>query len=65
MRLLNKAVTASRERVRGPVNETLGKMLDSDQFRALTPQQQSELLQSDTLQALLTGLLNHAVEQAK
>jgi len=65
LRLLTKAVTASRDRVRGPVNDTLGKMLDSDQFKALTPAQQSELLQSQSLQQLLTGLLNHAVEQAK
>lgn len=61
-KLIEKAVTASRDRVRDPINETVGQLLGSDAFKALKPEQQEEIRSSQALQDLVRSLLRSAVE---
>ena len=62
--LIEKAVTASRDRVRDPISDTIGNLFNSDAFKALTPAQQKELRESESLKDIVRSLLAASVEAA-
>ena len=61
-KVIERAITTSRDTVRDPINETVGKVLNSDAFKELTAEQQQEVRQSEALQEMISEFLRRAKE---